>query len=130
MQGVNPVGWFEIYVQDMAKAQTFYEAVLGISMTELPNPSDEPLKMVMFSNDENAMTQTGAMGAIVEMEGCPSGGNSTIVYFITEDCSVEESRVAAAGGGVFKSKMSIGEHGFISLCTDPDGNMFGLHSMK
>lgn len=130
MQGVNPVGWFEIYVQDIAKAQTFYEAVLGISMTELPNPSDEPLKMVMFSNDENAMTQTGSTGAIVQMADCPSGGNSTIVYFIAEDCSVEQSRVEAAGGTIFKPKMAIGEHGFISLCTDPDGNMFGLHSMK
>lgn len=130
MQGVNPVGWFEIYVQDIAAAQKFYESVLGISMSELPNPTEDPLKMVMFSNDENTMTQTGASGAIVQMEGCPSGGNSTIVYFTTEDCAVEESRVVGAGGGVFKTKFSIGPHGFISLCTDPDGNMFGLHSTK
>jgi uncharacterized protein len=130
MQGVNPVGWFEIYVQDISAAQRFYETVLGISMSELPNPTDDPLKMVMFSNDENTTAQTGASGAIVQMEGCPSGGNSTIVYFITEDCGVEESRVVGAGGAIFKTKFSIGPHGFISLCTDPDGNMFGLHSMK
>ncbi len=130
MQGVNPVGWFEIYVQDIDAAQKFYETVLGITMTDLPNPTDDPLKMKMFSNDENAMTQTGASGAICQMEGMPSGGNSTLVYFICEDCSVEEGRVEGAGGGVFKPKMSIGPHGFISLCTDPDGNMFGLHSMN
>ena len=129
MQGVNPVGWFEIYVQDISKSQKFYETVLGISMTDLPNPTDEPLKMVMFSSDENAMTQTGASGALCQMDGMPSGGNSTIVYFTSENCAVEEGRVAGAGGSVFKSKMSIGPHGFISLCTDPDGNMFGLHSM-
>ena len=130
MEGVNPVGWFEIYVQDMAKAQKFYETVLGTSMSELPTPGDEPLKMVAFSMGENSMKQSGATGALCEMEGMPSGGNSTIVYFVTEDCAVEEGRVAGAGGNVFKPKMSIGEHGFISLCTDPDGNMFGLHSMK
>lgn len=130
MKGVNSVGWFEIYVQDISKSQKFYEKVLDITMSDLPTPIDEPLKMVMFASDENAMTQTGAAGAIVQMEGVPSGGNSTLVYFITEDCSVEEGRVAGAGGSVFKPKMSIGEHGFISLCTDPDGNMFGLHSMK
>lgn len=130
MQGVNPVGWFEIYVQDIAAAQKFYETVLAISMSELPNPTEEPLKMVTFSSGENSMTQTGATGAIVQMEGCPSGGNSTIVYFVSEDCAVEESRVVAAGGSIFKTKFSIGPYGFISLCNDPDGNMFGLHSMK
>ena len=130
MQGVNPVGWFEIYVQNIDAAQKFYETVLAISMTDLPNPTDDPLKMKMFSMDENAMNQTGASGALCQMDGMPSGGNSTIVYFITEDYAVEESRVAGAGGQVFKPKFSIGPHGFISLCTDPDGNMFGLHSMK
>ena len=34
-----------------------------------------------------------------------------------------------AGGKVHKSKMSIGQHGFISLMVDSEGNMFGLHSM-
>ncbi len=128
MQGVNPVGWFEIYVQDIAKSQAFYETVLGISMSELPNPTEDPLKMVTFSTGEESMTQAGATGAIVQMDGFPSGGNSTLVYFNCEDCAVEESRVAGAGGHVFKSKFSIGPHGFISLCTDPDGNMFGLYS--
>jgi predicted enzyme related to lactoylglutathione lyase len=131
MQGVNPVGWFEIYVQDLAKARTFYETVLGMTMADLPTPGEEEgLKMVSFAMGEETMTQTGASGALCQMAGMPSGGNSTIVYFITEDCAVPESRVAGAGGSVFRSKMSIGEHGFISLCTDLDGNMFGLHSMK
>lgn len=129
MQGVNPVGWFEIYVQDIAKAQKFYETVLGTTMVDLPTPGDDPLKMVSFAMGEETMTQTGASGALCQMDGMPSGGNSTIVYFITEDCAVEESRVAGAGGSVIRPKMSIGEYGFVSLCTDPDGNMFGLHSM-
>lgn len=28
----NPVGWFEIYVQDMPRAKAFYEAVLGFAL--------------------------------------------------------------------------------------------------
>ncbi len=130
MQGVNPVGWFEIYVQDIAKAQSFYETVLAISMSELPSPTEDPLKMVAFAMGDNTMTRTGASGALCQMDGMPSGGNSTLVYFNCEDCSVEEGRVAGAGGSVFKSKMSIGPYGFIALCSNPDGNMFGLHSMK
>lgn len=130
MADFNPVGWFEIYVQDIEKAQKFYETVLGTKMADLPNPTDDGLKMKMFSGDEKAMEKSGSNGALAQMEGMPSGGNSTLVYFICEDCSIEESRVKGAGGDVFKTKFSIGPYGFISLCTDPDGNMFGLHSMK
>ena len=63
------------------------------------------------------------------MRGVPSGG-STLVYFMTEDCAVEESRVAKAGGRIDKKKFSIGQYGFITLAVDTEGNMFGLHSMK
>jgi predicted enzyme related to lactoylglutathione lyase len=130
MADFNPVGWFEIYVQDIEKAQKFYETVLGIKMADLPNPTEEDLKMKMFSVDENAMEKSGSNGALAQMAGMPSGGNSTLVYFSCNDCSVEEGRVESAGGSIFKTKFSIGQYGFISLCTDTDGNMFGLHSLK
>ena len=32
----NPVGWFEIPVRDWARAQAFYEAVLGQTLHPLP----------------------------------------------------------------------------------------------
>ena len=131
MGNYNPVGWFEIYVQDIARAQKFYESVLGVTMTDLPSPIGDDFQMKTFTPPtENAMERGGATGAICRMEGMPSGGNSTLVYFMCEDSAVEEGRVESAGGGIFKSKFPIGPHGFISLCTDPDGNIFGLHSMK
>ena len=63
------------------------------------------------------------------MPGFPSGGNSTLVYFVCDDCAVEEARVKKSGGRIEKPKFSIGEYGFISLVYDTEGNMFGLHSM-
>ena len=72
----------------------------------------------------------GAGGALVKMNGFPSGGNSTLVYFTCDDCAVEESRVKTSGGKIQKAKVPIGEYGFISLAIDTEGNMFGLHSMK
>ena len=53
-----------------------------------------------------------------------------MVYFSCEDCAVEESRTVAAGGQVAKPKYSIGEHGFVSLIIDTEGNMVGLHSQR
>ena len=32
---MNPVGWFEIYVQDMGRAKAFYEAVFDVTLEEL-----------------------------------------------------------------------------------------------
>jgi predicted enzyme related to lactoylglutathione lyase len=120
----NPVGWFEIYVQDMPRARAFYESVFEISLEKLNGPEVEMLAFPM------SMDATGAAGALVRMPGVASGGNSVLVYFSCEDCAVEESRVKAAGGRVERSKMSIGEYGFISLVYDTEGNLFGLHSRQ
>lgn len=121
----NPVGWFEIYVKDLARAQKFYEKVFETKLTPLVN--EEELRMVSFPMD---MTSTGAGGALAWMKGFPVDGNSVIIYFTSEDCKIEENRFVAAGGKLQKGKSSIGEYGFISLGVDTEGNIFGVHSMK
>lgn len=120
----NPVRWFEIYVQDMSRARTFYEGVLGVSMELLGSPE---IEMWAFGMD---VEKPGTGGALVRMPGVASGGNSTLVYFACEDCAVEEARVERFGGKVHRPKMSIGQYGFITLAVDPDGNMVGFHSMQ
>jgi len=120
----NPVGWFEIYVQDMARAKTFYESVFQRTLEKLDSPGLEMWSFPMV------MDRRGAAGALVHMEGFPSGGNSTLVYFSCADCAIESGRVTAAGGRLQKEKMSIGQYGFIALAVDTEGNMFGLHSLQ
>jgi hypothetical protein len=124
----NPVGWFEIYVQDMPRAKAFYEAVFQRELTPLSNPNPEDFADMDMWAFPMSMEGPGAAGALVRMAGCPSGG-STLVYFSCEDCAAEADRAAANGGSVFKPKMPIGEHGFIALVTDTEGNLIGLHSM-
>lgn len=67
---------------------------------------------------------------VLQVDGFAAGNNSTIVYFNSEDCSIEESRIEAAGGRINRTKMSVGEYGFVVLASDTEGNMFGLHSLK
>ncbi|WP_414827886.1 VOC family protein [Alteromonas sp. H39] len=126
----NPIVWFEIYVDDITRAKSFYESVLQVTLTSLLDPTEDKessLTMYAFPSD---MEQHGASGALVCVDGFPAGSNSTIVYFSCEDCAVEESRVEKAGGRIQRSKMSIGEYGFISLIEDTEGNMVGLHSLQ
>ncbi len=120
----NPVGWFEIYVQDMDRAKKFYEAVLETKLSTLGGPDIEMWAFPM------SLEGTGSGGSLVKVPGMPSGGNSTLVYFSCADCAAEAGRVPGAGGRIQKEKFSIGPHGFIALAFDTEGNMFGLHSLK
>jgi len=123
----NPVGWFEIYVDDLARAKTFYEAVFEVNLEVLGDPNDSSIQMLAFPSD---MEKYGATGALVKMEHALAGGGGTLVYFSCDDCAIEASRVKEAGGTIQKPKMAIGEYGFISLAVDSEGNMIGLHSME
>lgn len=123
----NPVGWFEIYVDDMHRAIKFYEAVINVELEALGDPTDSNVNMMAFPSN---MESYGAPGALVKMDGFSAGGNSTLIYFSSEDCAIEEGRIEAAGGKVQQSKMSIGDYGFITLAIDSEGNMFGIHSQQ
>lgn len=122
MMTANPVVWFEIYVEDMARARAFYEAVLQVTLTRLNNPELELWGFPM------GMDQPGAGGALVKMPGFTPGRGGTLVYFGSADCAVVAERVVRAGGRIQQPKMSIGEYGFIVLAYDTEGNLFGLHT--
>lgn len=123
---MNPVGWFEIYVKDMNRAKSFYEAVLGLALTKLPSAGGSLEDMWTFPMNQGA---SGAAGALVRMDEAPVGPGGTIVYFVTDDCGKIAHRAKDAGGQIVKDKFSIGEYGNIALVADPDGNIIGLHSM-
>lgn len=122
----NPVVWFEIYVQEMARAKSFYEAVFGLALTQLDSPIPG-MELWSFPMEQGA---PGATGALVKMEGKDSGGGGTLIYFSCADCSVEAAKTAANGGQIFREKFSIGQYGYIALVYDTEGNMIGLHSMQ
>ncbi|GAB4491452.1 MAG: VOC family protein [Thermodesulfovibrionales bacterium] len=122
----NPFVWVEIYVQDLGRAKKFYESVFQITLNRLDN-APQGMELWAFPME---MDHWGAGGALVKIEGVPSGGGGTLSYFTCEDCAIEEQRSNTFGGSVHKSKTSIGQYGFISLVIDTEGNMIGLHSMK
>jgi uncharacterized protein len=123
----NPFTWVEIYVEDMARAKTFYETVLAIEMTAFPTPDGlGDLEMLSFPWEE---TEKNISGALVKTEQMKPGAGGILVYFTCEDCLIEEGRVEKAGGKVLQPKMAIGNYGFCSVVMDTEGNSIGLHSM-
>lgn len=126
MATMNPVCWFEIYVDDMSRAQKFYEAVLQVTLQELPSPQGFEGSMMTFPGNPEGMN---ANGALVKHEMGKPSAMGTIVYFGCADCANEQTRVEQAGGKVLMPKFSIGEFGFCALVADSEGNTIGLYSM-
>jgi len=126
MTKMNAVAWFDIYVDDLNRATQFYETVLGVKLEAMGDPTGES-QMMSFPADMGAY---GAGGALTKSPHASPGVGGTTLYFASADCAVEQARVAEAGGQVIRPKFSIGEFGWICLCKDSEGNMFGLNSMK
>lgn len=125
MSKMNAIGWFDIYVSELDRAVAFYETVLGCKLEPIGDPTGET-QMMCFPAD---MSAYGAGGALSKSPHASPGAGGTVVYFSAEDCAVEEARVDAAGGRVVRPKFSIGEFGWVSLCEDTEGNLFGISSM-
>jgi predicted enzyme related to lactoylglutathione lyase len=126
MTKMNAVGWFDIYVNEMNRAVAFYETVLGSKLEEIVDPTGES-QMMSFPAE---MGSYGAGGALTKSPHASPGIGGTIVYFSVEDCADQQSLVSEAGGKVIRPKFSIGEFGWVTLCTDTEGNMIGFNSMK
>src|SRR5688500_17375787 len=98
MPKTNAIRWFDIYVSDMERATAFYEAVLKQKREKMGAPTGET-QMMSFPADMKAY---GTAGALVKSEHSQPEVGGTMVYFSVEDCSVEESRVVAAGGKIVR----------------------------
>ena len=77
MSSVNCVNWFELYVQDMARARAFYERVLGIAL--------EPLKLPT-SGLLSASVTTPRNSWAATFDARPSRGRNKSDFFICDSC--------------------------------------------
>jgi len=126
MTQMNAVGWFDIYVDQMERAEGFYKAVLGAEMEDMIDPTGETEMKSFVAN----MEAYGAAGALVKAPYAKPGPGGTQIYFSVEDCATQQARIEAAGGQVIRPKFSIGEFGYVALAQDTEGNMIGFNSLK
>jgi len=118
----NPVGWFEIPVTDMDRAREFYQHVFEIRLEEMRMG---PATMAMFPMFENSI---GASGALVQSEGSRPSDGGVLIYFTAPDIDAMLARGEEKGGRILAPRSGIGEHGFIGILLDTEGNRIGLHS--
>jgi uncharacterized protein len=119
---MNPVNWFEIPATDLARAKAFYEHVLGVTLSHMEMG---PAAMEMFEFDPE---KAGSSGALIVADGYTPSHEGSVVYFSVDDIEGTLAKVESKGGKTLQEKMGIGEHGFIGLFQDTEGNRLGLHS--
>ncbi len=126
MTQMNAVGWFDIYVDEMARAKAFYKTVLDTELEDMSDPTGET-EMKSFVVKMGAY---GAAGALVKAPYAKPGPGGTQIYFSVEDCATQQARIKAAGGQIIRPKFAIGEFGYVTLAQDTEGNMIGFNSLK
>ena len=120
----NLVGWFEIPVNDMDRAVSFYEAVFELKLTQMDLGE---LKMATFPFLEGGY---GAGGSLMKHKDhyTPSA-QGVVIYFGTKDIDKNLNAVRANGGEVLQEKKAIGPNrGFNAVFQDSEGNRIALHS--
>lgn len=118
---MNPVNWFEIPVNDLERAKSFYESVLNIEMT-ITEMGDS--LMAWFPADAG----NGATGTLLKCEGYVPTTEGTVVYFSVASIENALAIINERGGETLIPKTSIGEHGFFAQFKDCEGNRVALHS--
>lgn len=118
----NAINWFEIPVEDFARAKKFYNEIFGIDMQE---QTMGPYQMGFFPGG-------GVSGAIVKGDNCIPSKEGVVVYLNGgDDLSVVLDKVEKAGGKITQPKGMVTEEiGYIAFFTDPEGNRVALHSPK
>jgi predicted enzyme related to lactoylglutathione lyase len=116
----SALNWFELPVSDLDRAAKFYGDVLGETLRK------EAGNMAIFPYQGD----TAVSGALVSGRGAPIAGGAVI--YLNLDGRLEEclARVRASGGEIMQPKTSVGEHGFIAMVKDTEGNVVGFHTAR
>ena len=127
---MQPVGWFEIYVADMKRAEEFYSALFGFKFGDMPAGSrvEFPMRAFPGMGDMEAMGITGAL--ILHPEAKPGLGG-TLVYFSVPELAKAVAKVRELGAEVYLDVTPLdpdGKFGKIAIVGDSEGNAIGLHS--
>ena len=122
----NMVGWFEIPVADMTRAQKFYEQVFNIKI-HIEQFGETTMGWFPFPKDPQAR---GAGGSLIHNPAHYNpANNGVLIYFSSDEITMELKRIKEAGGSVLQEKTLIRDDiGYMALFLDSEGNRIALHS--
>lgn len=122
----NALNWFEIAVNDLARAKKFYEKVFDIEMQD----AEMNGMLMAFFPTENMSANVG--GGLVQHEMYKPSADGVVVYLNgNPDLAVALAKIEGAGGKVVMPKTLITDDiGYMAFFIDTEGNKVALHSGK
>lgn len=120
---MNAISWFEIPCKDLDRAERFYNTLLG---KKLERQTFGGSPMSIFPYDQAG----GVGGCLLTSRDPKPSADGVRIYLAVDDLDAVLGRAKPAGGEVVLPRTAIGEHGFIGVVRDSEGNAIGLHLTK
>lgn len=118
----GPAVWFELPATDFARAVTFYETILQVTLKQAEMG---PQKLGVFPYQ---MSQTG--GCIVQGEGYTPGFGPILYFNADPSLDAVLARVEAAGGKILLGRTELPPGmGCYAHIQDTEGNRVGLGAL-
>jgi predicted enzyme related to lactoylglutathione lyase len=114
--------YFDLTVQDLTAARTFFERVLGWHFERFPMPYE------YYRIRAGAPEDPGIDGGIGALADAPQAGGRPMTQVTIPVADLDETigRVRDGGGAVLEDKMPIPGVGWYATCAEPGGLKFGV----
>ena len=113
--------FFEIPVQDLHRAISFYEALFAISMER------EEIDGNQYAHFPAVDEGPGISGSLALGESYLPSRAGTRIYLSVASIDEMLTRVMNLSGEILYPKTAIGVHGFVAEFADSEGNCVALH---
>jgi uncharacterized protein len=120
------VVWFELPVNDLNRATSFYESVFATKLA-----TDERFPGIAMFPKRHETATTGALAVThdAKIEGRPSTDGAVVYLNCDGELDAVLKRAQAAGGQLLQEVAQLpGGMGYIAQFRDLDGNRVGLHA--
>ncbi|MFT9597206.1 VOC family protein [Mesobacillus sp.] len=118
---------FEIHVDNMDRAKTFYGEVFGWAFEDW----SEFAGMPYFGAVTGGEDEPGINGALMQRQGPPPESNQALNGYActmgVEDYDATETKILNNGGVVALPKYALPGMAWQGYYKDPEGNIFGIH---
>ncbi|MDP2901307.1 MAG: VOC family protein [Candidatus Bathyarchaeota archaeon] len=124
---MNEIVHFEIPVDDLARAQKFYETAFGWQ-TNYMKEMDYTMVQTTEVDEKRMPKKPGAINGGMMKRG--GDVKSPVVTIDVADIDAALTKVGKNGGKAIAKKMEVGTMGWSAYFKDPEGNVIGLWQNK